>query len=467
MSNENKQLRTDNLGRYILDLKTPLEKSFGKVFGCFGIILLILAPFLFISILQNDFGILSKLLRLIGLILLVGFFNFCRKSIDCYYVLDAVGGQMLYHFSAILMVSEDPIANIENINGVGVTHGGYDSYAVVVCCDNGKLIRISDFISVSEANSIATKIADLLDIYLICAEPNEKISIGVENGWMIKKTDENLISTIDKETTSGCITGLFLSPYLFIPILSTLMISLFIVTGSGEKRDLAYYMKNRKYDVVDVNGKKLTFKDIRKKTTKNLNETNDKSKAGLHKSSNESKDTIVPGKGIIGFIEINELMETVFKRFNLEMPPMTAELNASKPGYNRQTRKFIPPKRHRQNLLDGKISVVFTENRNNQMKVSRIEIFRGNELPYITGDKIGFSSSAKKNFGLGDGKGKLSGKEDYLIKRKFPDANFFTTSRKVGNNFEQGYGINFDKEGIAYTFYGDKLYEITITEKKR
>ena len=67
-------LKADDLGRFVLDLETPAEKTVGRMFGCFTKIAAVVAFFLFISVMTSDFGVLSKLTRFAGLILVVGFF---------------------------------------------------------------------------------------------------------------------------------------------------------------------------------------------------------------------------------------------------------------------------------------------------------------------------------------------------------------------------------------------------------
>lgn len=68
-------LRADDLGRFVLDLETPVEKTVGRMFGCFSTIAVVMSVFLLLTLISSDFGLLSKLARIVGLVVVVGFFR--------------------------------------------------------------------------------------------------------------------------------------------------------------------------------------------------------------------------------------------------------------------------------------------------------------------------------------------------------------------------------------------------------
>ena len=132
--------------------------------------------------------------------------------------------------------------------------------------------------------------------------------------------------------------------------------------------------------------------------------------------------------------------------------------------------KYVASPKIRQELLDGAISIEFTSDSSKKMRVSRIEIFRGKELPYKTPDMTGFGESAKRLFNLGDGIVGPDSDEGYKYQRANPEATFFTRGKNLQTGFEdeiKRWGLEFKKQGIAYLFDGDKLIEIVITEGRR
>ncbi len=467
-------LRADNLGRFILDLQTPAEKTVGRVVGCFSKLAMVCGPFILISLLSSDFGFFSKFFRIGGLALVVAFFYYCRRTIDCYYVLDDVGGQLLYHFSAILMVSEDPVANIEDVIGIGVTFSGNDSYAVIFCLADGKTVRVTNFISLHEANQIAEEIARIVNLPCMPAEQGERVSIVVENQKMLKKAGAKFVTSSSVSTASGCLAMFFLAPYILFPTMAVYMFAMMIVTGDFQTRDLKYYLKSKSYAVIDIDGKEIHSVKA-KPDNRRVKKANSKAPAAV-KAFPGSVDstyaevasgTIVPGQGIIGLVELGEEMGEVLRRFNVEPPAISLE-DAPTPGYNRRTRKYVSPVEHRENLLDGALSMVFTAKGKSSMRLTRIEIFNGRQLPYQTIDKLTFNSSVQEIIELGDVKKPIRRVLEDKVRRQYPNASFFTTSRrKIEGGFEEGYGVDFAKEGISYTFFGETLQEITITGKKR
>lgn len=257
-------LRADDLGRFILDLQTPAEKTIGKMFGCFSKLAVALAIIVLINILSDDSGILSKLARTVGIILFTGFFSHCRRTIDCYYVLDDVGGQLLYHFSAIMIVSEDPVANLDDVVGIGVNYSGTsstsraDTWAVVFCLSDGKIIRVSDFLELPErANAIAAELAELLNVPLATCNPGERKIVAVENGLMIQKTDDSFISSVSKDRAAGCLMKLFVLPYAFWPTMIIFMLAFFIVGGGSTDNNIEYYREMNNYAYIDADGNLL------------------------------------------------------------------------------------------------------------------------------------------------------------------------------------------------------------------
>lgn len=255
-----KALRVDESGRHLLDLQTTAEKTLGRVLGCLGAVILFPGLVIIFEILGDSTGFFFKLLRIAAVLFVLGSFNYFRKSVDCYYILDEVGGQLLYHFSAMMMVSEDPVANIENIIGVGATYTGGGRYAVVFCCDDGRIVRVSDFIPLHEANAICEQILGLIDVPVIYADAQKANAIAIENAVMIEKNDQRLISQAAAEKTSSCLGCLFLGPYLFFPVFIVFFIALMVAGGESEEPDLDYYLKNtRKYRAIDINGDPVEY----------------------------------------------------------------------------------------------------------------------------------------------------------------------------------------------------------------
>lgn len=257
-------LRADDLGRFILDLHTPAEKTIGKMFGCFYKLAVFMTIILVLTVLDNDSGIIAKLLRIMGLFLLTGFFFHCRRSIDCYYVLDDVGGQLLYHFSAIMIVSEDPVANLDDVVGIGVTYSGTsstsraDTWAVVFCMSDGKIIRVSDFLELPErANAIAAELAELLKVPSFSCNLGERKIVAVENGLMIQKSDDSFISSVSKDRAAGCLMKLFVLPYAFWPTMIIFMLAFMIVGGGSTDNNIEYYREKKNYAYIDADGNLL------------------------------------------------------------------------------------------------------------------------------------------------------------------------------------------------------------------
>ncbi|MBU1106029.1 MAG: hypothetical protein KKB51_05115 [Candidatus Riflebacteria bacterium] len=254
-------LRADDLGRFILDVHTPAEKTIGRMFGCFTWLSGIIAFMLFGAVMGGDFGLWSKLLRIAGLVMVVGFFYRCRRNIDCYYVLDNIGGQLLYHFSAIMIVSEDPVANLEDVAGIGVSYTGKkislsaSSWAVFFCLSDGNLIRVSDFFEHSDpANAIAAEVAELIKVPLLTCNHDDQKVVAVENGQMIQKTDDSFVSSVGKDRAAGCLMAIFITPYAFWPTLIVLILAFTIVSGSSEDLSIEHFREQREYGYIEADG---------------------------------------------------------------------------------------------------------------------------------------------------------------------------------------------------------------------
>lgn len=463
-------LRADNLGRFVLDLHTPAERTIGRMFGCFTWLSGIIALTLFSSVMGGDFGILSKLLRIAGLVMVVGFFYRCRRDIDCYYLLDNVGGQLLYHFSAIMIVSEDPVANLEDVAGIGVSYTGKKislgtgSWAVFFCLSDGNLIRVSDFLGhTDKANAIATEIAELIKVSLLTCDHGSRKVVAVENGQMIQKTDDSFVSSISKDNATGCLMAIFIIPYAFWPTLIVLFLAFSIASGSGEDLSIEYFREQRDYGYIEADGTLLPQLDKRRKRTT--------AESTENSASAVASGTIVPGKGIIGLICIGEEMSAVLTRFDLPVPHVDFP---EKTGYIKHLNKHVAKPKFRQDIQDGAISIEFTGDSSKKMRVSRIEIFRRKELPYKTQDMIGFGESAKKLFNLGDGIVGPDSDEGYKYQAANPGASFFASGKNYRASLEsekdgpekKQFGLAFAEQGITYLFDGDRLIEIAITEGK-
>ena len=479
MKSNSANIINDNLGRYILDLDTPAEKSFGRVFGCFTRLTAVIAFFMAFAILGAEMGIITKLLRIFGLVSLVYIFNYFRSQIDCYYVLDVVGGQFLYHFSALMMVSEDPVANIEDIAGIGVTYSGNEKYAIVLCLIDGKIIRVSDYSNrYFELNATVEAFADILKVPCHCAETDGKKIIAVENGVMVSQDAGLVTLSFFANNLSGCLMHFILFPYYFGPALIVMTVSLVIISGdTGSVEDTNSLIKQNNYRAIDINGKEVfhrpsprtkasvaeTSESVKKDQTKQQTDHQNKEVFSIAPDSNAS-GTISPGRGIIGLIEINEDMMQVYERFGKEFPVLKAESTVP-PAQNQQKKysRYVPPVTHRDDFFNNALSVVFQENKSKQMKVHRIEITLENEnLPYRTADGIGQGASAKKLFDLGDGQGNLARNEGQEVGRRIPDAYFY---QFYGH--KNGYGIGFMKRGISFEFVGDALYRIVIEPQRK
>lgn len=468
---QTQNLQVDELGRFILDVYTPAERIMGRTFGCLTWLSGFVALALLGTVMGGDFGLISKLLRIAGLVMIVGFFYRCRQNIDCYYVLDEVGGQLLYHFSAIMIVAEDPVADLENVCGIGVSYTGHKislgtgTWAVFFCLSDGRLIRVSNFFEHPDpANTIAKKVAELIKIPLLTCNPGEKKMVAVTNGLMIHKAVDSLLSVESKDKAVGCLTALFILPYAFWPAFILIFLAFSIVSGSSADVSIESFRERREFGYVEADGTLLPQLDKRRNR---IMAENPQSAADYVASG-----TIVPGKGIIGLISIGEEMSAVLARFNL--PPVHVEV-PEKTGYNRYLNKYVAPAKVRQDILNGAISLEFTSNSAKEMRLSRIEIFRGKELPFKTSDMIGFGESAKKLFKLGDGNIGPSNDEGYEYQAANPDATFYTRGNNLKSDSakhrntpkKKQYGLAFYKQGIAYSFDGDRLIEIEITERRR
>ncbi|NCB40852.1 MAG: hypothetical protein EOM80_19020, partial [Erysipelotrichia bacterium] len=407
-------LRADDLGRFVLDLETPVEKTVGRMFGCFSKIAVVVASFMLLSLLSSDLGLLSKLAHIVGLVVVVGFFRQCQKNIDCYYVLDNVGGQLLYHFSAIMIVSEDPVANLEDVVGVGVTCGGGRAWALVFCHADGRIIRVSDFVETPEKlNSLAESVSELIKVPCLPARANERQVIVVENGSMKSKIDDALISSVSREKAAGCLMSLFVLPYAFYPALIMLMLPLMIIANAGTGRTIAYYSGHKSYGVVmpgqgeDAATQQQQPQSVPANAPGRMQKSAEKNAESAFLRFKEvtvedgSIGTIIAGRGIIGIVEIGEEMQQVLPRFERPVPEikMPAEVLPGK-----KKRGYAPVPEFRDYMFDRALSIVFKAGKNGVMRVARIEIFCGKTLPYITPDNSGFGASAAKVYGLGDGK---------------------------------------------------------------
>lgn len=486
-------LRADDLGRFILDVHTPAERTIGRMFGCFTWIAAFMAFALFGAVMGGDFGILSKLARIVGLVIVVAFFYQCRKNIDCYYVLDDVGGQLLYHFSAIMIVSEDPVANLEDVAGIGVSYAGekasssVGSWAVFFCMFDGRQIRVSDFFDHPDlANAIASDIAQLVKVPFLTCNYGERKIVVVENGKLTQKIDDSLISSVSKDRATGCFMTLFIIPYAFWPTLAFLILAFMIASGASEERNIEYYREQRDYGYVEIDGTVLPKLERRrgKKSSGNSSRhdsrnkrqfkaeaenlaDNQKTSEGFFDFSSEfsskkllASGTIIPGVGIKNLVQLDEEMHLVLERFNRPVPEVEIPDRA---GFNKKLNKYVGMPRIHENILGGAVSIVFEPDRGKKMRVSRIEIFRGKDLPNKTPSGIGFGASKKKIFNLDDENDQIDYRERSKIQDRFPTVSFFTSHGPEGRQI----GIEFKKEGIAYCFSGDRLTEIVITRRWR
>jgi len=483
-------LRADDLGRFLLDLHTPVERTVGRMFGCFTKLAVVVSIALFLSVMGSDSGGIAKLLRIAGLVMMTGFFFHCKRNIDCYYVLDDVGGQLLYHFSAIMIVSEDPVANLEDVAGVGVSYAGRssgsgaDSWAVVFCLSDGRIIRVSDFFEhTDQVNAIASDVAELIKAPCATCNYGERKIIALENGRMIQKKDDSYVSSVSKDQAAGCLVGLLVAPYAFYPTLIVLLLGFMIVGGVKTDNNIEYYREQDKYGYIEADGTVLP--QLRKDRRSGPAGRTAKSAAGKRsdaEAQNVAKESgkavggsfilaeeigsaeitadgiIVPGVGISGLVQLDEEMHVVLNRLNRPVPVVEIP---DKAGFNKQLNKYISMPTIREDILDGAVSIVFEPDRQKKMRVTRIEIFRGKDLPNKTPSGIGFGASAKELFDLVEGDGDVSERNGPGFKERTRGASFFTAHGPRGK--EQG--IEFKQHGIAYCFSGDKLTEIVITRR--
>lgn len=483
-------LRADDLGRFLLDLHTPVERTVGRMFGCFTKLAVAISIVLFISVMGSDSGGIAKLLRIAGLFMMTGFFFHCKRNIDCYYVLDDVGGQLLYHFSAIMIVSEDPVANLEDVAGVGVSYAGRnsgsgaDSWAVVFCLSDGRIIRVSDFFEhTDQVNAIASDVAELIKVPCATCNYGERKIITLENGLMIQKKDDSYVSSVSKDQAAGCLVGLLVAPYAFYPTLIVLTLGFMIVGGVTTEQNIEYYREQNNYAFIEADGTVLPqlHKNRRSGPASRPGQpvAVKSSDAGAHKASKSvekpaagsfvlaeeiasaeitTDGTIIPGVGISGLVQIDEEMHVVLNRLNRPVPVVEVP---DRVGFDKKLNKYIARPQVREDILDGAVSIVFEPDRQKKMRVTRIEIFRGNELPNKTPSGIGFGASAKKLFDLAEGDGSFGEREGPGFKDRTQGASFFTAHGPRGKED----GIEFKTHGIAYLFSGDRLTEIVITRR--
>ncbi len=494
MDNPIHNLRADDLGRFVLDLETPAEKTIGRMLGCFAKIAAVVAFFMLLGLMSSDAGAFAKLARIAGLALVVGFFWQCWRNVDCYYVLDDVGGQLLYHFSAVMIVSEDPVANLEDIVGIGVTYGGpspktgMTTWALVFCHADGRVIRVSDFLEAQQqVNQIAENVAALIKVPCLPARAGERNVIAVENGAMVSIEDDSFISSVTSERATGCLVGLFVFPFTFYPALFMLMLPLMVISGKGTERNLEYFLTHDNYGVIKADGtlipsyrrhhgpripaRHVSGNDVSPqshqssvKTGKQIEESVKMAEqapdlmAPFEKmlQAETASGTIVAGKGIMGLVEIGEEMQQVLPRFNRPVPVVE---KPQKIGSGRST--FVPKRVFRDNLFDDALSLVFQADKSDVMRLARIEIFRGRSLPYTTPGGYVFLSDAQKEFGLIEERGDLNEEVKRELRRHGADV--FLWGGGYGKNSRKGYGVEFRERGIALLFSGGHLDEIVIT----
>ena len=488
MDNPIHNLRADDLGRFVLDLETPAEKTVGRILGCFTKIAAVVAFFLMIAMMSSDAGSFAKLARIIGLALVVGFFWQCWRNVDCYYVLDDTGGQLLYHFSAVMIVSEDPVANLEDIVGIGVTYGGSSpktgmpTRALVFCHADGRVIRVSDFLeSLQHVNQIAESVAALIKVPCLTAGDGERNVIAVENGAMVSIEDDSFISSVISERATGCLVGLFVFPFTFYPALIMLMLPFMVISGKGTERNLEYFLTHDNYGVIKADGtlipsyrrhhgpripaKHVSVNDASSQSHRSGAKTGEESVEMAEKAPDSmapfekmlqaetASGTIVAGKGIIGLVEIGEEMQNVLPRFNRPVPVVK---KPEKIGSGRKT--FVPRREFRDSMLDGALSLLFQGDKSDVMRLARIEIFRGRNLSYTTPGGYGFFADAQKEFGFIEERGDLSEAAKRELHRHGADVFLW-----YGTNSRKGYGVEFRERGIALLFSGGRLNEIVIT----
>jgi len=232
----------DDDGRLILDIQTPVEKSVGRTLGWLTILFGILSVGSILQILESDAWLFAKVFRMAGLLLVIGFFYYCWKNVDCYYVLDEAGGQLLYHFSAIIMVSEDPVANLEDVAGIGVAWPGrseYDCYAAYICLYDGRTIRISDSFEDSiMANETGRELAEYLQKPFLPAKTDERMTVVFEAGSLRYKRAAGVLSPSASDKTLGCLVAYFTLPSVVAVSFIFYAAARMVITGEGPEIEM-------------------------------------------------------------------------------------------------------------------------------------------------------------------------------------------------------------------------------------
>jgi len=490
-------LNADDLGRFVLDLETPLEKTAGKALGCVAGLMLFLFILVAGEFWHSDASLLARLGGIVFFFLLTLFSFYLWKSLDCFYVLDDVGGQLLYHFSAFLLVSEDPVANLEDIIGIGVTSTSDNSCAVVIGLAEGTILRGSDFLPMGKrtfANTLASSLAELIKVPVLTLGDGETSHLAVESGKLTKAMGRMLASSATQERVLGCLSGIILVPFALHLGMAPLNI---VMAALGDKRpSKEFFLQKTFYGFIPdpkegakpasslpeerSNSVPRPFPSETPPAVANPS-TNTKPRPPSPPASQERREakprpihipsvgveasasgTIVPGLGIIGLVELGEELSVVYARFGKTPAEIEAALTKAREVPRSSNPFYIPVPEVREDFLDQALSVVFTGTRgirNGPLNVSQIEVFHGKPLPYQTIDRIGFGASAKEMFDLGDGRGNLGRNEGLEFQARHREAGFFET---VIVNGRAGYGVEFRDMGISYGFRGDRLDFIEI-----
>ena len=156
---------SDPSGRLTFEVSTPIERAAGRCMGCFSVAMVVVGTSAILTPFKSGGASIGK--TFIAAAAWFGAIYLLYRlyiSINCYYVVDQAGKQLLYHFGAVLIEYEDPIAAFDDIVGVGlVVHPIERGQAVVIGLRNGRLQRISDFCHTSMLEP-AKRFANLLSV---------------------------------------------------------------------------------------------------------------------------------------------------------------------------------------------------------------------------------------------------------------------------------------------------------------
>ena len=430
-------MRVDDLGRYILDIETPAEATVGKMFGCMSSCMGAGAALVTLSFLLRGSGLpfTQDFIRTFAVLYATGLLIYCWKNIDCYYVLDPAGGQLLYHFSALLIVAEDPVANVEDVAGIGVSYtsgavSGNYKYALFICINDGRTIRISDDTHIHDSlNDVGCSLAKILEVPFIQLKSPDN-SVVVFRDGELRREKSGLVSSKVKDWGASLGLVIFIVPYIFIPTFVIMILAMTVGTNPGARSGSS----SSKYQILVLQEQLDRQKELEERQQQLKLEEAQAEKARIE----AIKNRIIHGVGITGLAKIDDDPQTVIEKVGLE--PDSHESN------NNMVRLVF---------MQGALTVYFTDN-----KADVIEFLADkSNLKPVTADGTGAGSSMKEAFGLGDGEGNVSSDEEF---------SFINSNRTYSvARSNKGLIIESRKEGFQYLFKGEYINEIVIFRQDR